>query len=150
MKRIVFLSITLLLAVGLFSACGCAKKDNNSQSSAAPSQSAAASTLPESSPSASAAPDNSNNAAPGDNVQENDLPAVSENKEVVKEENAPKVFMIQDAESNVDKLTYHLENCKLLEGKETNEVSWEYIKMVGFWQCPECNPPRYEDYANAQ
>ncbi len=34
MKRIVFLSITLLLAVGLFSACGCAKKDNNSQSSA--------------------------------------------------------------------------------------------------------------------
>ena len=51
---------------------------------------------------------------------------------------------------NVDKLTYHLENCKLLEGKETNEVSWEYIKMVGFWQCPECNPPRYEDYANAQ
>lgn len=43
--------------------------------------------------------------------------------------------MIQDAESNVDKLTYHLENCKLLEGKETNEVSWEYIKMVGFWQC---------------
>ena len=150
MKRIVFLSITLLLAVGLFSACGCAKKDNNSQSSAAPSQSAAASTSPESSPSASAAPDNNNNAAPGDSVQENDLPAVSENKEVVKEENAPKVFMIQDAESNVDKLTYHLENCKLLEGKETNEVSWEYIKMVGFWQCPECNPPRYEDYANAQ
>lgn len=150
MKKIVFLSITLLLAVGLFSACGCAKKDNNSQNSAAPSQSAAASTSPKSSPSASAAPDNSNNAAPGDSVQENDLPAVSENKEVVKEENAPKVFMIQDAESNVDKLTYHLENCKLLEGKETNEVSWEYIKMVGFWQCPECNPPRYEDYANAQ
>ncbi|WP_337399946.1 hypothetical protein [Congzhengia sp.] len=150
MKKIVFLSITLLLAVGLFSACGCAKKDNNSQSSAAPSQSAAASTSPESSPSASAAPDNNNNAAPGDSVQENDLPAVSENKEVVKEENAPKIFMIQDAESNVDKLTYHLENCKLLEGKETNEVSWEYIKMVGFWQCPECNPPRYEDYANAQ
>lgn len=150
MKKIVFLSITLLLAVGLFSACGCAKKDNNGQNSAAPSQSAAASTSPESSPSASAAPDNSNNAAPSDSVQENDLPAVSENKEVVKEENAPKVFMIQDAESNVDKLTYHLENCKLLEGKETNEVSWEYIKMVGFWQCPECNPPRYEDYANAQ
>ncbi len=150
MKKIVFLSITLLLAVGLFSACGCAKKDNNSQSSAAPSQSAAASTSPESSPSASAAPDNNNNAAPGDSVQENDLPAVSENKEVVKEENAPKIFMIQDAESNVDKLTYHLENCKLLEGKETNEVSWEYIKMVGFWQCPECNPPRYEDYAGTQ
>ena len=116
MKKIVFLSITLLLAVGLFSACGCAKKDNNSQSSAAPSQSAAASTSPESSPSASAAPDNSNNTAPGDSVQENDLPAVSENKEVVKEENAPKVFMIQNAESNVDKLTYHLENCKLLYG----------------------------------
>ena len=150
MKKIITLSFTLLLAVGLISACGCAKKDNTSQNSAAPSQSATAATSPESSPSASANPGNGEASSTGDSVQENDLPAVSENKEVVKEENAPKVFMLKDAESNVDKLTYHLENCKLLEGIETNEVSWEYIKMVGFWQCPECNPPRYEDYANAQ
>lgn len=157
MKKIIALSLTLLLAVGLFSACGCAKKDN-SDKSAAPSQSAAL-PAPEvfkddasasASASASVAPQNSGNENSGSGETVQDLPAVSENKEVVTEESAPKVFMITNAESNTDKLTYHLEGCKLLEGKEVNEVSWEFIKTVGFWQCPECNPPRYEDYANAQ
>lgn len=151
MKKILALSLTLLLAVGLFSACGCAKK-NNSDKSAAPSQSAAspAPEVFEDDASASVTPKNSGNENSDSGETAQDLPAVSENKEVVTEENAPKVFMITNAESNTDKLTYHLEGCKLLEGKEVNEVSWEFIKTVGFWQCPECNPPRYEDYANAQ
>ncbi len=158
MKKLVSLSLTILLAIGLFSACGCAKKDDNAQGSAAPSQSAAsdAAQSPESAPSESTAPENGSDSkpdssAPAENTDAApELPAVSENKEVVQESNAPKVLMIKNAESNIDKLTYHLEGCKLLKGKETNEVSWEYIKTVGFWQCPECNPPRYEDYANAQ
>lgn len=145
MKKIISLSLICLLAVGLFSACGCAKKDS-AVGSAEPSQTA------ETTESAVSENDSAVQSTPDDGQNEitAELPAVSDNKTVVTEENAPKVFMIQNAESNTDKLTYHLENCKMLEGKEAIAVSWEYIKTVGFWQCPECNPPRYEDYTNAQ
>lgn len=151
MKKIISLSLTLLLAVGLFSACGCAKKEHtdNITEPEASSDTAAITDSVESD-----SPDNDyTSQTDSEDSTENfnaDLPDVSDNKEVVNDENAPKVFMIQDAESNADKLTYHLEDCKKLEGKEVVEVSWEYIKTVGFWQCPDCNPPRYENYTNAQ
>lgn len=150
MKKIVMLSLSLLIAIGIVSACGCAKEDT-AQNSAAPSQTEETTTpSPESSPSAPAAQNDNEAAESSDSNAAEELPAVSENKEVVQEANAPKVYMIKNPESNVEKLTYHLEGCKLLEGKEIGEVSWEYIQTIGFWQCPECNPPRYENYANAQ
>ena len=79
-----------------------------------------------------------------------DLPAVSENKEVVTNDQAPKVFIMQNGENEEDGLTYHLESCPLLEGKEAQEMSWEIVQMIGYWQCPTCNPPRYENYTNAE
>lgn len=146
MKKLLALSMAIILAFGLLSGCGCSK--NGGEAPVAPTEEGA----PQGGASEEGTPADGNSADGGAQSTPTDveLPAVSENKEVVKKEDAPKVVMIKNPESNVDSLTYHLEGCKTLEGKEAQDVSWEMVQMVGFWQCPECNPPRYEDYKNAQ
>lgn len=122
MKKLFCFVVMLTMAVSLFVVCGCSKKDVPVQD----------------------APDKN---AP---VTEPEKPAISENKEVVTAEEAPEVVIIMGAEEGVDNMTYHLKDCKTLKGKTTQDISWEIVKTVGFWQCPECNPPRYEDYKNAE
>lgn len=129
MKKIISLSLALILSIGILSACG-REKNAVSEDSKQPTSS-----------SATSQPSEKNT---------NDFPDISENKEVVKDSDAPKIFMIENPESETDSLTYHLENCELLNDQKTKEVTWEYVKTIGFWQCPKCNPPRYEDYRNAQ
>ncbi len=141
MKKLLSLAMVLALALSLLSGCGCAKQKEPANSAA---------------PAASVAPAEGEQtpAEESGTVSESepnpDKPAVSENKEVVTKEQAPKIFMIKNPDSNTDSLTYHLENCTVGEGKEMQEVSWDMVKAIGFWQCPTCNPPRYEDYKNAE
>lgn len=133
MKKLLSLSFACILLMGLLSGCGCAKQgaDNTPATQSEQSDKAPGSS--------------SENEAPSQ-----DLPAVSENKEVAKADQAPKVFVLQNSENGTDNITYHLESCPLLEGKEAQEMSWELVQMVGYWQCPTCNPPRYENYTNAK
>ena len=150
MKKIWTLSLALMMAASLLAGCGCAKKDADAPATqteaGAPAE--GSETAPaegsEATPAGEEASDTSE--APA-SVE---LPAVSENKEVVKKEQAPKVFLIENPKNNADSLTYHLESCPKLKGQNAKEASWEMIQTIGFWQCPECNPPRYEDYKNAQ
>lgn len=162
MKKIFSLCLTLILALSLFSACGEKKDNNDAQGSDKPIQSAT--------PTDSAA-DNPEDNDISNGVQEgidkvkdtaedikgsvtgdaqNSLPEISENKEVVKDTKAPKIYMVEGADSTIDNITYHLEGCSACEGKKVTEIPWEMAKMIGFWQCPECNPPRYEGYKNAE
>ncbi len=65
--------------------------------------------------------------------------APSSNKEVVTEKTAPKIFWAMD-------IAYHLENCQAISGVDAKEIPWSMVQEIGLRQCPECNPPRYEDY----
>lgn len=65
--------------------------------------------------------------------------APSTNKTVVTSENAPTVFWAMDT-------LYHLEGCKSLEGKDSNQISWSVVEQVMLRQCPVCNPPQYAGY----
>ena len=121
MKKRIALILSSLLVLAFLCGCGCAKNESETET-----------------PTQTKAPANA----------ATKRPEASENKEVVSAKDAPDVVMIQNSDSNVDNITYHLENCPLLKGKETAKVSWELVQMVGLWQCPECNPPRYEDYQN--
>jgi len=142
MKKLLALSMAFILAFGLLSGCGCSK--NGGEAPVAPTEEGAP--QGEAAENGGAAEGEAAETPANDVPTDLELPAVSENKQVVKKEEAPKVVMIKDPKDNVDSLTYHLEGCKKLEGKESQEVSWEMVQMVGFWQCPECNPPQYEEY----
>ncbi len=130
MKKWIALILSSLLVLASLCGCGCAKNESKTETPTQTKAPANADTQPI--------------------VPDAERPAVSENKDVVSTKDAPDVVMIQNSDSNVDNITYHLENCPLLKGKETAKVSWELVQMVGLWQCPECNPPRYEDYRNAK
>lgn len=138
MKKLLSLSFVCILLLGLLSGCGCAKQDATNP----PATQSGQVTEEEGTPS-------TEKEAQNEETPQN-LPAVSENKEVAKENQAPKVFILQNSGNDTDNLTYHLENCPLLEGKEAQEMSWEVVQMIGYWQCPTCNPPRYENYTNAE
>ena len=72
--------------------------------------------------------------------------ATSENKDVVTKDTAPEIHIISNGGTNNARICYHLKDCKLLSGTEHQKVTWEMIEMIQFRQCPECNPPRYENY----
>lgn len=74
------------------------------------------------------------------------IPAPSENKEVVTEDNAPDVYLVMDNDDNAASISYHLKDCSLLSGGNPQKVAWEMVKTLGFRQCPKCNPPQYEGY----
>lgn len=171
MKKIIALTLTLILALCIFSACG-GNSDSGENSGGSQATESATPTDGNSNVDdgvndvvdgakdevKDSAQDVKNNAKEKiDDVKENpkgesqnSLPEVSENTEVVKEDKAPKIYMIEGTDSTVDNITYHLEGCKTCEGKNVTEIPWEMAQMIGFWQCPECNPPRYEGYKNAK
>lgn len=130
MKKYISLILAVLLSFSVISGC---TKDNKNNEKVDPPVSSQAETPIE-----------------NGGETENPLPEESENKEVVSDDNAPKVFVAVDAENEEDRITYHLEGCKHLKDGEPMEVAWEYVKLIGFWQCPDCNPPRYEGYLNAE
>lgn len=138
MKRVISLALTLIFTVCLFSAC--------SDSEITPSP------IPTPSP---ALEETEIPFEDWDEVESEDesldsLPEVSENKEVVSSGDAPQIYMLIDADSEISRMVYHLEGCPEISGEDATEVSWEYVQLIGFWQCPKCNPPRYEDYKNAE
>ncbi len=149
MKKLLSLTMIFALAASILTGCGGAKQEDPTKGD--PSTEAVAPTSEnEAAPAEGETAPAEENSTPAESKPAPEKPAVSENKEVVKKEQAPKVFLIQNPDSGTDTLTYHLENCTLGEGKEMQEVSWEMVQTIGFWQCPTCNPPRYEDYKNAE
>lgn len=135
MKKIV--SIILALMV-VFAVVACGNKKNTDKS-AEPTASATAPTESIESP--------QSNTDVNTIVSDPKKPQVSENKTVVSKNAAPKVYVIMP---DMGDMSYHLENCANLAGKETKEMAWDVVQMIGLWQCPVCNPPRYENYKNAQ
>ena len=126
MKKLLCLVMMFALAVSLFSGCGCSKKY-------APDDVTAIEEAKENAP-----------------VVEVEKPEISENKEVVTADKAPEVVIIVDEKDDTNRMCYHLKDCKTLKGRTTQDITWEIVKTVGFWQCPTCNPPKYEGYVNGE
>lgn len=126
----------LLAACLLFSCTACGRKKAE-ESSAAPSASATASATASAENSAVASSEATNTPVPP-----------SSNKEVVSDDKAPtEIYWLMSDSNN---LTYHLKDCKTLEGKDAQKVDWNLVKTIGLRQCPECNPPQYEGYADTE
>ena len=128
MKKLLCIILTLVLAMSIFA--GCKKTESNTETPVATGQSETS--------------ESTNNAE--NSEQEYDVPEPSDNKEVVTAEKAPEVYLIPNSTDNAASISYHLKSCKLLSGEEAQKVAWEMIESIGFRQCPECNPPRYENY----
>lgn len=137
MKKFLSIIIITVLVLGLLSGCGCAKNENTSEQSS--SEAVANESNTENTQ------DTSEDTNAKAEAKPENLPEVSENKDVVTKEKAPKVFI----EEGMKGMTYHLESCETIKGKKTSETTWEFVQTIGLWQCPECNPPRYENYTNA-
>lgn len=143
MKKLLCVLLVCVLSVSLFVACG--KKDEVKEENNILTQEEQQD-----------APEVDNGTEKVEEPQKTETPkktenkekplAVSENKEVVTSKTAPEVHIISEGGTNNARICYHLENCKLLNGTEHQKVTWEMIEMIQFRQCPECNPPRYEDY----
>ncbi|MBR4874298.1 MAG: hypothetical protein IKU87_00540 [Clostridia bacterium] len=138
MKRVVSLALTFIFVICLFSAC------SNSEITPSP--------VPAPSPALEETeiPFEDWEAAEEIDEPQDTIPEISENKEVVSSAHAPEIFMLIDADSESARMVYHLKDCPEIAGEDATEVSWEYVQLIGFWQCPKCNPPRYEDYKNAE
>ncbi len=143
MKKVTCLLCALLVVTSVVSACG-GKKNETQAESIAPKTTASAPAPENSDTPASSVPEEHSQGSKNPSVP--NKPVVSENKEIVIDSNAPKVFVVSDMAD----LSYHLEGCSTLSGKDINELPWEVVKTIGLWQCATCNPPRYEDYKNAQ
>ena len=140
-KKIVLL-VLAAAALCLCTACGCSKKDS------APSASAAVGAAP--SPAAPAASASTAPTAAGTAAASAPTPVPpSSNKEVVTDEKAPKeiYWLVTDPGNN---LTYHLKDCPQISGKDAQKIGWDVVKSIGLRQCPECNPPQYEGYVDAE
>lgn len=125
MKKFLCLVLALVLAMSIFAGCGKSKTNDETPTPTEQSE----------------PPKNT-----GSEKTEYDLPEPSTNKEVVTEEEAPDVYLVMNTEDNAASISYHLKDCKLLKTGDSQKVAWEMVKTLGFHQCPECNPPRYEDY----
>lgn len=128
MKKVLYLVFGLIVVL-TFTACG-DEKNSDAKESATP-------TVSTQTPAPIETSESSNSKTP----------AISENKDVALENTAPKVFVLMP---DIKDLSYHLEGCANLKGKNHMEMSWESVQSIGLWQCPTCNPPRYEGYKNAQ
>lgn len=140
-KKIVLL-VLAAAALCVCTACGCSKKDS------APSASAAVGAAP--SPAAPAASASTAPTAAGTATASAPTPVPpSSNKEVVTDEKAPKeiYWLVTDPGNN---LTYHLKDCPQISGKDAQKIGWDVVKSIGLRQCPECNPPQYEGYVDAE
>lgn len=74
------------------------------------------------------------------------VPETATNKEVATAETAPDVYITSGSKDNAVNISYHLKDCSLMEGLTSHRMDWNSVKDIGFWQCPNCNPPRYEGY----
>lgn len=139
-KKLILITLTAA-ALCVCTACGCSKKEPV-QSASASASVAPASAKPEAS--ASAAP---SAAGAAGSAAPTPVPP-SSNKEVVADDKAPKeiYWLVTDSGNN---LTYHLKNCPQISGKDAQKVGWDIVKSIGLRQCPECNPPQYEGYVDA-
>ncbi len=126
MKR----TLLIFLAVLCMLVPGCAKKQP-AQMPAEPASSGAATGQP-----AETVPEENEEISAASAVQ---TLAPSSNKEVATEETAPKIFWAMD-------VAYHLQDCQVISGVDAKEIPWSMVQEIGLRQCPECNPPRYENY----
>ena len=58
----------------------------------------------------------------------------------------PAVYLATDATDNDVKISYHLDGCTATKGLTVQEIDWDMVKTLGFRQCQQCKPPKYEGY----
>ena len=154
MKKLLCLVLVLMLAMSVFSACGKSDGAGDSQKTADTNQAQIEEPVESNNPIESEKPVESSTPAPNskpvkkpaNNAPSAATPAPSTNKEVVTEDSAPDVYLVIDSDDNAASISYHLKDCSLLGGGQSQKVAWEMIKTLGFRQCPKCNPPQYEGY----
>lgn len=132
----------LLIALSFCTVCGCSRKQAPSSASANPSASVAPTA------SAVASPETAKSENSSATESESTPVPPSSNKEVVTDDKAPSEIYWLMGDSN--NLTYHLKSCPQLKDKEAQKVDWNLVKTIGLRQCPECNPPQYEGYVDAE
>lgn len=139
MKKLLSILLVCILALSVFAACGKKDEIKTNEEPAANFQEDVKNE-----------PEVSNNEEKTEEPKKEEVSYTpvkpSENTEVVTAKTAPEVYIISSGGTDNAHLCYHLESCKLLNGTENQKVTWEMIEMIQFRQCPECNPPRYEDY----
>ncbi|MBO5734454.1 MAG: hypothetical protein J6R66_06165 [Clostridia bacterium] len=146
MKKLLCLVLALMLALSVFAACG-KKNDSNEEKPA--TEEATPAENEDNTEEGNAPSGDANSSNPSDetgSAPSPDVPAPSDNKEVVTTEDAPDVYLVVGSDDNAVSISYHLKSCKHLSGVESQQISWDMVKTLGFRQCPECNPPRYEGY----
>ncbi len=169
MKKIFCIAITLVLALGMLSACGEKEEVVDEKSAAVEEKSEelkenaaviaeetikaaeetdekATATQTKEKTSSTPKKNKTTSTKKSDKKTESNLPAPSKNKEVATADNAPEVHIISEGGDNTTRICYHLKDCSTLKGTTHQKVTWELIEMLQFRQCPECNPPRYADY----
>jgi len=145
MKKLLCIALALMLTMSIFAGCGKTEKTDAPEQNVTEDSGKQSETKTD-------APEGKSSDAPegkkddGTPAPELTQPAPSTNKEVVTEEEAPDVYLVMGGDDNAASISYHLEGCKLLEGGESQKIAWEMVKTLGFRQCPECNPPQYEEY----
>ncbi|MBQ3118706.1 MAG: hypothetical protein IJC10_02965 [Clostridia bacterium] len=154
MKKFLSLVLVLVLSLSVFAACG-KGNDTNEPDKTGEANNTQVEELIENNkadetpaPAANDSTSSGNKPAkkPTSNIPSAATPAPSENKDVVTENNAPDVYLVINSDDNAATISYHLKECNLLKGGESQKVAWEMIKTLGFRQCPKCNPPQYEGY----
>ncbi len=154
MKKLLCLVLVLVLSLSVFAACGKDNDTNEPDKTGEPNNAQVEEPIENDSPdetpvSAVNYDTNGGNKPakkPASDVPSAAVSAPSKNKEVVTEDDAPDVYLVIDSDDNVASISYHLKECSLLKGGESQKIAWEMVKTLGFRQCPKCNPPQYEGY----
>lgn len=58
----------------------------------------------------------------------------------------PVYYILTDAKTSEESVGYHKKDCQVIKGRQTQEMSWDMISMLGFRHCAKCNPPKYQGY----
>ena len=154
MKKFLSLVLVLVLSLSVFAACSKDNDTNEPDKTSEPNSTQVEEPIENDTPDETPSPVESNKTnsgkkpakKPTSDIPSAAVPAPSTNKEVVTEDSAPDVYLIVDSDNNAASISYHLKDCSLLKGGESQKVAWEMIKTLGFRQCPKCNPPQYEGY----
>lgn len=132
MKKFLCLVLTLILAMSVFSAC--------SSETAVPDDKPVQ------------AEENKSGATPPPATSDDEVvpPAEGESTSVedatVSGGTTPAVYLAMDATDNDVKISYHLDGCSAIKGFTVQEIDWDMVKALGFRQCQQCKPPKYEGY----
>lgn len=136
MKKFLCLVLTLILAMSLF--VGCSKTEETVKPESTQKS--------ESAENGNETPTGKKPSEQASSVPSASVPETATNKEVATAETAPDVYIASGSKDNAVNISYHLKDCSLIEGLTINKMPWDSVKELGFWQCPNCNPPRYEGY----